>query len=88
MLPVVHTLRHCWPETRLTWIIGGAEAILPEGLEGVEFVTFRKHLGWRAYRQLAARPSVRIFRLWNQPRDAFCIRAVDDRPGRLRVRNA
>lgn len=61
MLPVVHTLRHCWPETRLTWIIGGAEAVLPEGLEGVEFVTFRKHLGWRAYRQLASELRARRF---------------------------
>ena len=52
MLPVVHTLRHCWPDTRLTWIIGETEAALVERLEGVEFIVFRKNRGLRAYRDL------------------------------------
>ena len=52
MLPVVHTLLHCWPDTRLTWIIGEAEAALVEQLEGIEFVVFRKGRGLHAYRDL------------------------------------
>ena len=52
MLPVVHTLRHCWPDTRLTWIIGEAEVSLVERLEGVEFVVFRKSRGLQAFRDL------------------------------------
>ena len=52
MLPVVHTLRHCWPDTRLTWIIGETEAPLVERLDGIEFILFRKARGMRAYRDL------------------------------------
>ena len=52
MLPVVHTLRHCWPDTQLTWIIGEAEVSLVERLEGVEFVVFRKSRGLQAFRDL------------------------------------
>ena len=51
-LPVVHTLRHCWPDTRLTWIIGETEAALVERLEGIEFIVFRENRGLRAYRDL------------------------------------
>ena len=54
MLPVVHTLRHCWPDTRLTWVVGETEAALVAPLPDVEFVVFRKRRGWRAHRQLAA----------------------------------
>ena len=52
MLPVVHTLRHCWPDTQLTWIIGETEVALVERLEGVKFVVFRKSRGLQAYRDL------------------------------------
>ena len=52
MLPAVHTLRHCWPDTRLTWIIGEVEAPLVERLDGIEFILFRKARGWRAYQDL------------------------------------
>ena len=52
MLPVVHTLRHCWPDTKLTWIIGETEAPLVERLEGVQFVIFRKGRGLYAYQDL------------------------------------
>ena len=52
MLPVVHTLRHCWPDTQLTWIIGETEVSLVERLEEVEFVVFRKSRGLQAFRDL------------------------------------
>ncbi|MCY4611388.1 MAG: glycosyltransferase family 9 protein [Gammaproteobacteria bacterium] len=52
MLPVVHTLRHCWPDTQLTWIIGETEVAMVERLEGIEFVVFRKSRGLQAYRDL------------------------------------
>jgi heptosyltransferase I len=59
MLPTVHTLRHHWPQAKLTWIIGKAEAALLEGLPGVEFIVFDKSGGYQAlvnlYRQLSNR---------------------------------
>jgi heptosyltransferase I len=53
VLPIIHTLRRVWPETELTWIIGGREAALVEGLEGVELIRLDKDAGWRGYRDLA-----------------------------------
>ena len=53
MLPAVHTLRRAWPDTRLTWIVGAAEAPLLAGLAGVELVRFDKHGGPAAWRALA-----------------------------------
>ena len=59
MLPIVHTLRRHWPQTRLTWVIGKFEARLVGDLPDVEFITFDKRAGWRGYhdlhRQLAGR---------------------------------
>lgn len=53
MLPVVHTLHACWPQTRLTWVIGTAEAALMQPLQNVELLRFHARTGLRAYRQLA-----------------------------------
>ncbi len=53
MLPVAHTLRHCWPDTRLTWIISETEAPLVERFPGIELVVFRKSLGGRAFLELS-----------------------------------
>ncbi len=61
MLPVVHTLRTCWPQTQLTWIIGSTEIALVERLEGIEFIVFHKERGWRAYRDLARKLNDRSF---------------------------
>ncbi len=52
VLPVIHTLRHCWPETKITWIIGKFEYKLLAGLEDVEFIVFDKANGWREYLKL------------------------------------
>lgn len=61
MVPVVRTLQSVWPQTSLTWVIGRAEASLLGDLPGVEFITFDKREGWRAYRQLRAQMHSRRF---------------------------
>jgi heptosyltransferase I len=48
VVPVVRTLQRSWPETRLTWIIGRAEASLMSLLPGVEFITIDRNAGLRA----------------------------------------
>jgi heptosyltransferase I len=42
VVPVVRTLQKAWPDTRLTWVIGRAEARLMSLLPGVEFITIDK----------------------------------------------
>ncbi len=54
MLPVINRLRNCWPDTQLTWIIGTFEHKLVCDVPGVDFITFNKRAGWRAYRDLRA----------------------------------
>lgn len=49
-LPVLRTLQHHWPNTRITWIIGKNEHVLVSEIDGVEFITFDKSLGLGAYR--------------------------------------
>src|SRR5499426_1541433 len=44
-LPVVRTLQRAWPQTRLTWVIGKAEASLMSGIDGVELVELDKSAG-------------------------------------------
>jgi heptosyltransferase I len=45
VVPVVRTLQRAWPATRLTWIIGKAEARLMSLVDGVEFITVDKRAG-------------------------------------------
>lgn len=52
VLPIVHTLRHHWPETKITWIIGKLEHKLVANLPDVEFIVFDKKNGWREYLKL------------------------------------
>jgi len=54
VVPIVRTLQHAWPETRITWIIGKVEARLMSLLDGVEFITVDKKAGFRARRELRA----------------------------------
>ncbi len=51
-LPVVNTIRSHWPQTKITWVIGKSELELVRDLPGVEFITFDKRLGARAYLNL------------------------------------
>jgi heptosyltransferase I len=52
VLPIVRTLQRHWPNTKLTWIIGEAEATLVSDIEGVEFIIFDKKEGRHAYSRL------------------------------------
>ncbi|MCK5093021.1 MAG: glycosyltransferase family 9 protein [Gammaproteobacteria bacterium] len=51
-LPVVRTIQHHWPNTRLTWIIGKTEYSLVNDIPDIEFIVFDKLLGWKAYSEL------------------------------------
>ena len=48
----VQAIQRQWPEVQITWVIGKIEAMLLQGLPGVELVLFDKRDGWRAYRNL------------------------------------
>lgn len=61
MAPVIHTLRHAWPECAVTWIIGKLESSLVGDLPGVEFIIFDKAKGLAALRDLRRRLRNRRF---------------------------
>ena len=61
VLPIVRTLQNVWPTTKITWIIGKAEAALVSDIENIEFIIFDKNDGWRAYRKLYSTLSGRRF---------------------------
>ncbi len=48
----VQALQRHYPQAKITWIIGKVEAMLLQGLPGVEFVVFDKKLGFAAYGDL------------------------------------
>jgi len=52
VVPLVRTLQHAWPTTRLTWIIGRTEARLMTLLPGVEFIILDKRAGLASLRGL------------------------------------
>lgn len=60
-LPVLRTLQHHWPETKITWIIGKNEHALVSEIDGVEFITFDKSLGLLAYRDIRKKLAGRHF---------------------------
>jgi heptosyltransferase I len=61
VVPVARALQRAWPDTKLTWIIGKAEARLMELMDGVEFITVDKRVGLAAHRQLRSRLRGRRF---------------------------
>ncbi len=62
-VPVVRAIQDAWPETGITWLIGGVEHGLIRGLEGVRFGVLDKALGWRAYLDLRHKLERRNFPL-------------------------
>jgi heptosyltransferase I len=42
VLPVVRTLQAAWPQTRISWAIGAAEASLFGGIDNIDFKVFAK----------------------------------------------
>ncbi len=51
-LAVVRAIQQAEPDTELTWVIGGLERRLMEGLHGVRLVTFDKGAGLTGFRRL------------------------------------
>lgn len=49
----VQALKRQYPKAKITWIIGKVEAMLLDGLPGVDLVVFDKKLGRKAYPDLA-----------------------------------
>lgn len=52
VVPLVRTIQHAWPQTRLTWVIGKGEKMLLDGLEGVQFIVYDKKTGFSGMREL------------------------------------
>lgn len=50
----VQAIQRRWPEIKITWVIGKVEAMLLDGLPGVEFVIFDKKAGLQGYQELRA----------------------------------
>ncbi|MDH3355789.1 MAG: glycosyltransferase family 9 protein, partial [Chromatiales bacterium] len=48
-LPILRTIQHAWPTTRISWIIGKTEYELVKDIEGVEFIIFDKKRGLKGY---------------------------------------
>lgn len=57
----VQALQRHFPGVPITWIIGKVEAMLLDGLPGVDFVVFDKKLGRKAYSDLANKLGGREF---------------------------
>lgn len=55
-LAAVQRIQRHWPQTKITWIVGKAEAQLLQGIEGIRLVVFDKKTGlrgiWALWRQL------------------------------------
>jgi heptosyltransferase I len=60
-VPLVRTLQHAWPQTRISWIIGRFEHKLVGDIDGVEFIAFDKRGGWQAIRALRRQLAGRRF---------------------------
>ena len=63
ILPIIHTLKKVWPNTRITWIIGKLEYQLVKSLPDVEFILFDKSKGWGAFADLRQQLKGRRFDL-------------------------
>ncbi|ELR64002.1 Lipopolysaccharide heptosyltransferase I [Photobacterium marinum] len=49
---MVQAIQRQWPTTKITWIMGKAEAQLLSDLPGIHVIPFDKKLGWKGYTQL------------------------------------
>lgn len=61
VVPLVRTVQHRWPQTRLTWLIGKLEHKLVGDVPGVEFIVFDKHAGRAGYRDVREKLAGRRF---------------------------
>src|SRR3990170_1352622 len=60
-LPIVRTLQHHWPETKITWVIGRLEHQLVYDIPGIEFIVVDKGRGLHTYTQLRKQMQGRRF---------------------------
>ncbi|MDH3757289.1 MAG: glycosyltransferase family 9 protein [Gammaproteobacteria bacterium] len=60
-LAVIRNLQDNWPDARITWVIGKAEATLMGDIRDIEFITFDKGKGLSAYREVSRRLSGQSF---------------------------
>ena len=51
-LPVIRTIQKVWPSTKLSWVIGKLEASLIGDIKGIQFISFDKSAGLKAYLDL------------------------------------
>lgn len=51
-VPAVRAIQDAWPETAITWIIGGVEHSLLAGLDGIDFIVLDKRAGLAGYRDV------------------------------------
>ena len=51
-LAVVRRIQDNWPKANITWVIGKTEASLMAGIPDIEFITFDKSRGRRAYKDV------------------------------------
>jgi heptosyltransferase I len=61
VLPIIRTIQHYWPKTKITWIIGKLEYQLVSDIENIEFIVFDKSQGWRAYTKMRSQLIARSF---------------------------
>jgi heptosyltransferase I len=61
VVPIIRTLQHAWPTTKLTWIIGKTEARLMSLVKGVELITVDKRAGLSGWLKLRAQLRERQF---------------------------
>ncbi len=62
-VPVIRTLQHYWPYTKITWIIGKTEYELVKGLPDLDFIVFDKSQGLSAFNSLRKQLKGREFDL-------------------------
>jgi heptosyltransferase I len=63
VVPLLRALQTAWPEARITWIIGRAEARLMSLIPDVEFIIIDKRSRWRSARRLRGALAGRRFDL-------------------------
>lgn len=61
VLPTIHTIKHAWPETAISWIIGSLEYQAVKHIKGIEFILFDKRKGWKALLDLRKKLRGRSF---------------------------
>lgn len=55
VVPILRTLQAAWPDTAISWVIGRTEAALLGDIPKVEFISFDKREGRKAYQKLRQR---------------------------------